>query len=188
MVQFSSTLKRTKYDLKNSFFPNFLLIHREKYIFSRDMFFKRHFELIYHSVNRKQYRLNAWSMKSSNLDDSAEFEVLTTLGYQINMQHVLLIFWKNPTCMALLHPACFINFRNFSSLHVFFTIDFWKIPSCTALFHPARFINFRNFPTCTFIPSYTFIWYPRVSLFQGNKTFRFSMPQFDEFSWICKIT
>ena len=48
----------------------------------------------------------------------------STLGYQINMQHVLLIFWKNPTCTALLHPARFINFRNFSSLHVFFTIDF----------------------------------------------------------------
>ena len=50
-MQFSSALKRTMYDLKNSFFPNFLLICRAKYIFSRDMFFKRNFELIFHSVN-----------------------------------------------------------------------------------------------------------------------------------------
>ena len=37
--------------------------------------------------------------------------------YLINMQHVLLIFWKNQACMVLLHPACFINFGKNSSLH-----------------------------------------------------------------------
>ena len=31
------------YDLKNSFFPIFLLIHRATYIFSRDMFWRYHF-------------------------------------------------------------------------------------------------------------------------------------------------
>ena len=37
MVQFSLALKRTMYDFKNSFLPNFLLVHRAKYIF-----FQRH--------------------------------------------------------------------------------------------------------------------------------------------------
>lgn len=41
-----------------------------------------------------------------------------TLGYLINVQHVLLIFQKIPTFMVLLHPAHFINFGIFSSLHV----------------------------------------------------------------------
>ena len=42
---------------------------------------------------------------------------LYTMVYLINMQHVLLIFWKNQACMVLLHPACFINFGKNSSLH-----------------------------------------------------------------------
>ena len=42
-MQFSSALKRTMYDFKNSFFPNFLLFHRAKYIFSKDMFCLYHF-------------------------------------------------------------------------------------------------------------------------------------------------
>ena len=41
----------------------------------------------------------------------------TIMVYLINMQHVLLIFWKNQACMVLLHPACFINFGKNSSLH-----------------------------------------------------------------------
>ena len=36
-------LKRTMYDFKNSFFFDFLLIQRAKYIFSRDMFCLYHF-------------------------------------------------------------------------------------------------------------------------------------------------
>ena len=43
MVQFSSALKRTMNDFKNSFFPNFVFIPRAKYIFSRDMFCLYHF-------------------------------------------------------------------------------------------------------------------------------------------------
>ena len=43
--------------------------------------------------------------------------ILGTMVYLINMQHVLLIFWKNQACMVLLHPACFINFGKNSSLH-----------------------------------------------------------------------
>ena len=50
MVQFSSALKRTMYDFKNSFFPNFLLIHRAKHIFSRDMFCLYHFRAKIHGV------------------------------------------------------------------------------------------------------------------------------------------
>ena len=50
MVQFSLALKRTMYDFKNSFFPDFLLIHRAKYIFSRDMFCLYHFRAKIHSV------------------------------------------------------------------------------------------------------------------------------------------
>ena len=43
---------------------------------------------------------------------------MSTLRYLINVQHVLLIFQKIPTYMVLLHPARFINFWKFSSLHV----------------------------------------------------------------------
>ena len=50
MVQFSSALKRTMYDFKNSFFSNFLLTHRAKYIFSRDMFCLYHFRAKIHGV------------------------------------------------------------------------------------------------------------------------------------------
>ena len=50
MVQFSLALKRTMYDFKNSFFPNFLLTHRAKYIFSRDMFCLYHFRAKIHGV------------------------------------------------------------------------------------------------------------------------------------------
>ena len=53
-MQFSSALKRTMYDFKNSFFPNFLLIHRAKYIFSRDMFCLHHFRAKIHGVSFKQ--------------------------------------------------------------------------------------------------------------------------------------
>ena len=49
-MQFSPALKRTMYDFKNSFFPNFLFIHRAKYIFSRDMFCLYHFRAKIHSV------------------------------------------------------------------------------------------------------------------------------------------
>ena len=49
-MQFSSALKRTMYDFKNSFFPNFLLIHRAKYVFSIDMFCLYHFRAKIHSV------------------------------------------------------------------------------------------------------------------------------------------
>ena len=38
------------YDFKNSFFPNFLLIHRAKYIFSRDMFCLYHFRAKIHGM------------------------------------------------------------------------------------------------------------------------------------------
>ena len=51
--QFSSALKRTMYDFKNSFFPNFLLIYRAKYIFSRDMFCLYHFGAKIHGVGCK---------------------------------------------------------------------------------------------------------------------------------------
>ena len=39
------------YDFKNSFFPNFLLIHRAKYIFSRVMFCLYHFRAKIHGVS-----------------------------------------------------------------------------------------------------------------------------------------
>ena len=42
--------QRTTYDFKNSFFPNFLLIHKAKYIFSRDMFCLHHFRAKIHGV------------------------------------------------------------------------------------------------------------------------------------------
>ena len=54
-----------------------------------------------------------------------------TLVYQIIVQHILLIFGKNPSCTPLFHPARFINFLSFASLHV--------------LFHPAHF--FFKLPT-----------------------------------------
>ena len=43
-------LQRTMYDFKTSFFLNFLLIHRAKYIFSRDMFSLYHFRAKIHGV------------------------------------------------------------------------------------------------------------------------------------------
>ena len=43
--------QNTMYDFKNSFFPNFLLIHRAKYIFSRDMFYLYHFRAKIHAVS-----------------------------------------------------------------------------------------------------------------------------------------
>ena len=45
-----SAIKRTMYDFKNSFFPNFVFIHRAKYIFSRDMFCLYHFRAKIHGV------------------------------------------------------------------------------------------------------------------------------------------
>ena len=68
-----------------------------------------------------------------------------TLGYQINVQHNLLFFQKNPTCMVLFHPAHFINFGNFSQFFDFYSNKIRKIPTCTALFHPAHLINFEEF-------------------------------------------
>ena len=38
MVQFSSALKRTMCDFKNSFVPNFVFINRVEYVFSKDIF------------------------------------------------------------------------------------------------------------------------------------------------------
>ena len=74
--------------------------------------------------------------------------------------------------------ACtFINFekifppaRSYFGLHVYW---FWeKIPPArlfhpmwTALFWSACLIFSKNFPTCTFILSYTSIWYTRVCKF-----------------------
>ena len=49
-MQFSSALKRTMCHFKNFFFPNFLLIHSAKYIFSRDMFCLYHFRAKIHGV------------------------------------------------------------------------------------------------------------------------------------------
>ena len=69
----------------------------------------------------------------------------STLVYQINVQHNLLFFQKNPTCMVLFHPAHFINFGNFSQFFDFYSNKIRKIPTCTALFHPAHFINFEEF-------------------------------------------
>ena len=51
MLHVSSALERTMYDFKNSFFPNFLLIHRAKYIFSIDMFCVYHFKAKIHGVS-----------------------------------------------------------------------------------------------------------------------------------------
>ena len=43
MVQFSSALKSTMCDFKNSFYPNFVFINRVEYIFSKDLFCLYHF-------------------------------------------------------------------------------------------------------------------------------------------------
>ena len=45
-------------------------------------------------------------------------DFMYTLAYLINVQHVLSIFQKIQACMVLLHPARFIDFGKFSSLHV----------------------------------------------------------------------
>ena len=50
MVHFSLALKWTIYNFKNSFFPNFLLIHRAKYILSRAMFCQYHYRAKIHCV------------------------------------------------------------------------------------------------------------------------------------------
>ena len=50
MVHASPALKRTMYEFKNYFFPNFLLIHKAKYIFSRDMFCICNFRAKIHGV------------------------------------------------------------------------------------------------------------------------------------------
>ena len=62
MVQFSSDLKRTIYDFKNSFFPNLVLIHRAKYIFS-DMLCLYHFWARIHGVVRKTMLANKFFYK-----------------------------------------------------------------------------------------------------------------------------
>ena len=49
------SLARTMYKFKNSFFPNFLLIHRAKYIFSRDVFFLYHFRAKIHGMIQSIY-------------------------------------------------------------------------------------------------------------------------------------
>ena len=56
MVQSSSAFKRTMYNFKNSFFPNFVFIGRVKYIFSRDMFYLYHFQARIHGVARNQWK------------------------------------------------------------------------------------------------------------------------------------
>ena len=58
-----------------------------------------------------------WAGESCKPGKKLPYLTLCTMVYLINMQHVLLIFWKNQACMVLLHPACFINFGKNSSLH-----------------------------------------------------------------------
>ena len=50
-MQFSLALKRTMYNFKNCFFPNYLLIHRAEYIFSRYMLCLYHFRAKIHGVS-----------------------------------------------------------------------------------------------------------------------------------------
>ena len=80
------------------------------------------------------------------------------------MLHILLIFWKIPTCVLHgLIPSCtFINFGKFQAKTFIFTNKKGKIPTCTALFQPARLLIFGILPACTFIPSCTIIRETRV--------------------------
>ena len=99
-----------------------------------------------HRSNRKQL-LASKQEYAPKLFNSLRQPCITnhTLVYQINVQHNLLFFQKNPTCMVLFHPAHFINFGNFSQFFDFYSNKIRKIPTCTALFHPAHFINFEEF-------------------------------------------
>ena len=72
MVQCSSALKRTMYDIKNFFCLNFILISRVKYIFSRDMFCLYHFRAKIHGV--KYYlKLTSLPMKCQNCYHNKSF-------------------------------------------------------------------------------------------------------------------
>ena len=68
-MHFRWQLKRTMHDFKNSFVPNFLLIHRAKYIFSRDMFYLYHFGAKIHGLSLK-----------INFEDDCQFSPLPSLG------------------------------------------------------------------------------------------------------------
>ena len=70
---------------------------------------------------------------------------MSTLVYQIIVQHILLIFGKNPSCTPLFHPAHFINFENFSILHWYLFSESLENSILHALFHPAHLINFGKF-------------------------------------------
>ena len=91
---------------------------------------------------------------------SNDYQNLKSANYSsLSNKHAarLIIFLKKSNLHGLITSCTFINFWNFSSLHVFFTIDSWKIPTCTALLHPARLLISGNFPACTFITSCTII-------------------------------
>ena len=88
------------------------------------------------------------------------FVSMITLVYLINMLHILLSFWKIPSCM-------YINFGKFQAKIFIFTNKKWKIPTCTALFQPAQLLILGILPACTFIPSCTIIRYTKVNVLDG---------------------
>ena len=103
--------KKTMHDFKNSFFLNFLLIHRAKYIFSRDMFCLPHFWAKIHGVFKTSTSSPMASVASINNN-------LVESGF-INLQHysspyICLYFHPVFLCAFILHnlPKCFINQNN----------------------------------------------------------------------------
>ena len=58
-------------------------------------------------------RLQKLTYRQTDMSVLLYFKAPTPV-YLINVQHILLIFWKNPACMVLFHPARFINFWKFA--------------------------------------------------------------------------
>ena len=95
-----------------------------------------------------------------------------TLRCQILVQSHL-FFWEEKSYLhKLIRTYTFIDFEDFSYLHVILYYMFIshvyffarKNPSCTSLLGPTRLLILRIFPTYTFIQACTSIWQPRVCM------------------------
>ena len=75
------------YDFKNSLFPNFLLIHRAKYVFSRDMFCLPYFSATIHCVH-----------PSSSLDYKVHCSLIHTVNFCSEMGQAKHVSGKNIFC------------------------------------------------------------------------------------------
>ena len=128
-MQFSSALKRTIYNFKNSFFPNFVSIHRAKYIFPETCF----------AYTISEPKFTVWRgsilVSMAMLWSESEISIMFKISYlsiQCNIQNRITTNWafcchqrkkdfKNSFSLyfAFIHRAKYIFSRDIFCLYYF---------------------------------------------------------------------